>query len=66
MTSRSSLYYRHVDISTEEAGREHFFTLGGGAIPATYLVGPDEQLMDSFIGYKSEADLSSWLESNGL
>jgi hypothetical protein len=23
LTSRSSIYYRHVDVSAEEAGREH-------------------------------------------
>lgn len=66
LTSRSSVYYRHVDISVEEDGRDMFFRLGGGAIPATYLLGPDEQLLDSFRGYRDEAALTSWLESNGL
>jgi hypothetical protein len=65
LTSRSSIYYRHVDVSAEEAGREHFFTLGGGGIPATYLIGPDEKLLASFRGYRNESQLESFLESNG-
>ena len=66
LTSRSNIYYRHVDLSEEERGRELFFELGGRSIPATFLIGPDEQLVDKFIGYRSESGLTSWLESHGL
>lgn len=66
LTSRSSVYYRHVDLSTNDSARDHFFTLGGGSIPATYLIGPDETLVASFRGYKDEGQLEAWLASYGL